>query len=76
MLTTALSGYTSDCDVAMDRPDYVLLYELVKHFPDVPIMADEQSQLREHRLLDIASLRAREVRKQLVKMHGTDFLSS
>lgn len=40
MLTTALSGYTSDCNVDMDRPDYVLLYELVKHFPDVPIMAE------------------------------------
>lgn len=40
MLTTALSGYTSDCNVDMNRPDYVLLYELVKHFPDVPIMAE------------------------------------
>lgn len=40
ILTTALSGYTSECDVDMNRPDYVLLYDLVKNFPDIPIMAE------------------------------------
>jgi N-acylglucosamine-6-phosphate 2-epimerase len=40
MLTTALSGYTSNCQVDMDKPDYILLYELIKNFPDVLIMAE------------------------------------
>ena len=35
ILTTALSGYTSECKVSMDRPDFVLLYELVRNFPDI-----------------------------------------
>ena len=40
ILTTALSGYTSECNVNMDEPDYKLLKELVKNFPDIPIMAE------------------------------------
>tara|TARA_Y100001973_G_scaffold104998_1_gene176576 strand:+ start:1317 stop:1967 length:651 start_codon:yes stop_codon:yes gene_type:complete len=40
VLTTALSGYTSDCNVNMDKPDYKLLEDLVKTYPDVPIMAE------------------------------------
>ena len=40
MLTTALSGYTSECDVDMSRPDFVLLHQLRKYYPDVPIMAE------------------------------------
>ena len=40
MLTTALSGYTSNCQVDMNEPDYKLLENLVKTYPDIPIMAE------------------------------------
>ena len=40
ILTTALSGYTSECNVDMNEPDYKLLEELVKKYPNTPIMAE------------------------------------
>ena len=40
ILTTALSGYTSECKVNMDEPDYKLLEELVKNFPLRKIVAE------------------------------------
>ena len=50
ILTTALSGYTSECDVDMSGPDYKLLEELVKKYPNIPIMAEgrywERNQIK------------------------------
>ena len=40
MLSTTLSGYASECNVDMDKPDYKLLEDLVKTYPDIPIMAE------------------------------------
>ena len=39
-LTTTLSGYTSECSVDMDVPDYDLLQNLIKEFPSIPIIAE------------------------------------
>ena len=39
-LTTALSGYTSECSSVADEPDYDLLKELIENFPTVPILAE------------------------------------
>jgi len=40
MLSTTLSGYTSNCDVDMSKPDFNLLKELIYNFSDVPIIAE------------------------------------
>ena len=40
ILSTTLSGYTSECNVDMDEPDYKLLEDLVKTYPEIPIMAE------------------------------------
>ncbi len=48
-LTTALSGYTSDCN-KQTEPDYSLVHELVESFPSIPILAEgrywENSQVK------------------------------
>lgn len=46
-LTTALSGYTSECSFRGDGPNYQLLKELVKDFPDIPILAEGRYWERE-----------------------------
>mgnify|MGYP003656661713 CR=1 FL=1 len=46
-LTTALSGYTLECDVNMEEPDFDLLQELISHFPKIPIMAEGRYWERE-----------------------------
>jgi N-acylglucosamine-6-phosphate 2-epimerase len=40
MITTALSGYTSECPLTGEQPDYQLLKELVYNFPNIPILAE------------------------------------
>ena len=40
ILTTALSGYTLECRVDMNQPDYQLLEDLVRNYPNIPIMAE------------------------------------
>jgi N-acylglucosamine-6-phosphate 2-epimerase len=48
-LTTALSGYTSECCIS-DNPDYQLLKKLIENFPNIPILAEgrywERSQVK------------------------------
>lgn len=39
-LATSLSGYTPSCNVNMDSPNFELLEDLVKLFPQVPIIAE------------------------------------
>jgi N-acylglucosamine-6-phosphate 2-epimerase len=48
-LTTALSGYTSECCTS-DNPDYKLLEELINKFSNIPILAEgrywERNQIK------------------------------
>ena len=39
-LATSLSGYTPNCNVDMDLPNFTLLKELIKKFPKTPIIAE------------------------------------
>ena len=39
-LATSLNGYTPSCNVNMDSPNYKLLEDLVKTFPQIPIVAE------------------------------------
>ena len=39
-LATSLSGYTPKCNVDMDSPNFKLLEDLIKEYPQTPIIAE------------------------------------
>ena len=56
-LATSLSGYTPKCNVDMDSPNFKLLEDLIKEYPQTPIIAEgrfwERNQVK--RAFDIGA---------------------